>query len=161
MTSVQRGCNLISVFCILSWWVFWLTMINRSALKARPSIALTRTEIKLLDRLVNAPPEDNRHLPHQDRQTGRLSRARNRSTAIFRRMRRKRRTGFESKTIRSDVRGTKVTPGCDYRNLVETFFLRGCALIAVVAMEIRSHSHPPETFPFKKPCHSRCRDNGR
>jgi hypothetical protein len=45
--------NLISVFCILSWRVFWMTMINRSAPDAPPSIALTGTEIELLDRLLN------------------------------------------------------------------------------------------------------------
>jgi hypothetical protein len=53
LRTAERLVNLISVFCILSWRVFWMTMINRSAPEAPPSIALTTTEIELLDRLVN------------------------------------------------------------------------------------------------------------
>jgi ribosomal protein S18 len=52
LRTAERLVNLISVFCILSWRVFWMTMINRSAPEAPPSIVLTRTEIELLDRLV-------------------------------------------------------------------------------------------------------------
>ncbi|WP_407117258.1 hypothetical protein [Bradyrhizobium sp. LMG 9283] len=37
--------NLISLFCILSWRVFWMTMLNRSAPDAPPTLALTATEI--------------------------------------------------------------------------------------------------------------------
>jgi hypothetical protein len=53
LRTAERLVNLISVFCILSWRVFWMTMINRSAPEAPPSIALTKMEIGLLDRLVN------------------------------------------------------------------------------------------------------------
>ena len=45
--------NLISVFCILSWRVFWMAMINRLAPEAPPSIASTKVEIGLLDDLVD------------------------------------------------------------------------------------------------------------
>ena len=52
--------KLIAVLCILSWRVFWLTMINRAAPRAGPGLALTKVEIALLDRLVpdqaQAPP---------------------------------------------------------------------------------------------------------
>ena len=53
LRTAERLVNLVSVFCILSWRVFWMTMINRSAPEAPPSIALTATEIEVLDRLVN------------------------------------------------------------------------------------------------------------
>ena len=53
LQTAQRLTNLISVFCILSWRVFWMTMLNRSAPEAPPTLALTATEIALLDRLVN------------------------------------------------------------------------------------------------------------
>src|SRR5512147_742505 len=49
----------IAVFCILSWRVFWMTMIHRSAPNAEPDLALTDVETTLLDRLVpdkNSPP---------------------------------------------------------------------------------------------------------
>jgi hypothetical protein len=53
LRTAQRLTNLVSVFCILSWRVFWITMLNRSAPDALPTLALTATEIALLDRLVN------------------------------------------------------------------------------------------------------------
>ena len=53
LRTAQRLANLISVFCILSWRVFWMTMLNRSAPNAQPTLALTPTEIVVLDRLVN------------------------------------------------------------------------------------------------------------
>jgi len=53
LRTAQRLTNLISLFCILSWRVFWMTMLNRSAPDASPTLALTTTEIHVLDRLVN------------------------------------------------------------------------------------------------------------
>jgi hypothetical protein len=52
LRTAQRLANLISVFCILSWRVFWMTMLNRSAPDAAPDLALTEDEIGLLDHLV-------------------------------------------------------------------------------------------------------------
>ncbi|MGY4158189.1 hypothetical protein ACVINW_004031 [Bradyrhizobium sp. USDA 4461] len=43
---------LISVFSIVSWRIFWMTMLNRSAPNASPVFALTKAEIQWLDRLV-------------------------------------------------------------------------------------------------------------
>ncbi len=53
LRTAQRLTNLVSVFCILSWRVFWMTMLNRSAADAPPTLALTGIEIGLLDHLVN------------------------------------------------------------------------------------------------------------
>src|SRR5260370_1354359 len=52
LRTAERLANLISLFCILSWRIFWMTMLNRSASTALPSAALTETEIELLDQLV-------------------------------------------------------------------------------------------------------------
>jgi len=52
LRTAQRLANLIAVFCILSWRVFWMTMLNRSAPDASPNLALTGIEIALLDHLV-------------------------------------------------------------------------------------------------------------
>jgi Transposase DNA-binding len=57
LRTAQRLTNLISLFCILSWRVFWMTMLNRSAPDAPPTLALTVTEIGVLDRLVNDKPK--------------------------------------------------------------------------------------------------------
>jgi hypothetical protein len=53
LRTAQRLTNLVAVFCILSWRIFWLTMLNRSAPDAQPSLALTEAESAVLDRLVN------------------------------------------------------------------------------------------------------------
>jgi hypothetical protein len=52
LRAAERLVKLIAVFCILSWRVFWLTMINRSAPSVDPRLALTPGEIAILDRLV-------------------------------------------------------------------------------------------------------------
>ena len=44
--------DLLAVFCILSWRVFWMTMMNRAAPDAVAKLVLTSTEIALLDRLI-------------------------------------------------------------------------------------------------------------
>jgi hypothetical protein len=65
LRTAQRLTNLVAVFCILSWRVFWMTMLNRSAPNALPTLALTVTEIGVLDRLVNAkPPPRRKTLSH-------------------------------------------------------------------------------------------------
>jgi len=60
LRTAERLVKLISVFCILSWRVFWMTMINRSVPDAEPGLALTMVETKLLDQLV--PDSDRRPL---------------------------------------------------------------------------------------------------
>lgn len=52
LRTAERLANLMAVFCILSWRVLWLTMLNRTAPDAPPEVALTRTEIRLLDQLI-------------------------------------------------------------------------------------------------------------
>ncbi|MFB9263026.1 IS4 family transposase [Bradyrhizobium erythrophlei] len=52
LRTAERLVNLIAVFCIVSWRVFWITMLNRSTPNAPPQTALTDPEIKLLDHLV-------------------------------------------------------------------------------------------------------------
>ena len=66
LRTAQRLANLVAVFCILSWRVFWMTMLNRSAPDALPTLALTATEIALLDRLVKdkTPSTRRRTLSH-------------------------------------------------------------------------------------------------
>ena len=52
LRTAERLANLISVFCIISWRIFWLTMLNRTCPDAEPEKALTLAEIDLLDCLV-------------------------------------------------------------------------------------------------------------
>lgn len=53
LRTAERLTKLIAVFCILSWRIFWMTMINRSLKKALPTSALTNVEINLLNTLDN------------------------------------------------------------------------------------------------------------
>ena len=55
LRTAQRLTNLIALFCILSWRIFWLTMINRTAPTAPATLALTPIEVELLDKLRPAP----------------------------------------------------------------------------------------------------------
>lgn len=52
LRTAERLVNLIATFCIMSWRIFWMTMLNRSTVGASPKFALTPLEIELLDRLV-------------------------------------------------------------------------------------------------------------
>ena len=54
LRSSERLANLISIYCIISWRVFWLTMLHRAEPGLPPSIALEPTELSLLDQLVKA-----------------------------------------------------------------------------------------------------------
>ena len=60
LRTADRLANLIALFCILSWRVFWLTMLNRTMPDAPPQTALTETEIRVLDRIVPDPPRAQR-----------------------------------------------------------------------------------------------------
>lgn len=52
LRTAERLANLIAIFCILSWRLFWVTMINRAAPASSPRLVLTDVEIALIDRLV-------------------------------------------------------------------------------------------------------------
>jgi hypothetical protein len=56
--------NLLAVFCILSWRVFWLTMTNRIDPDADPELVFTDLELRILDRLVADKPSarEQKHL---------------------------------------------------------------------------------------------------
>jgi len=54
LRTTERLSKLIAVFCILSWRVFWMTMVGRINPQERPETALTKTEITLLDRLISS-----------------------------------------------------------------------------------------------------------
>ena len=56
LRTAERLVKLIAVFCILAWRVFWMTMINRSQPDAKPELAITDVEMKLLDHLL--PDQD-------------------------------------------------------------------------------------------------------
>jgi hypothetical protein len=56
LRTAERLVNLIAVFCILAWRLFWMTMINRAAPRASPRLALANDEVALLDRLASRSP---------------------------------------------------------------------------------------------------------
>jgi hypothetical protein len=69
LRTAERLVKLISVFCILSWRVFWMTMINRFVPDAEPSLALTTLETTLLDRVM---PDRDDPPPHRKTLSGYL-----------------------------------------------------------------------------------------
>jgi hypothetical protein len=59
LRSSERLANLIAIFCIIGWRVFWLTMVHRAEPDLPPAIALDPTEVYLLDELVKTKPEQS------------------------------------------------------------------------------------------------------
>ncbi len=53
LRTAERLINLIAIFCILSWRVFWMTMMNRLCPSMPAKVAFTDAEIQLLDLLTN------------------------------------------------------------------------------------------------------------
>jgi hypothetical protein len=49
LRSSERLVKLISIFCIIGWRVFWLTMLQRAEPHLPPAVALDTTEIYLLE----------------------------------------------------------------------------------------------------------------
>ena len=56
LRSSERLVNLMAIFCIIGWRVFWLTILHRAAPDLSPAVALDTTEIYLLDELVKTKP---------------------------------------------------------------------------------------------------------
>lgn len=52
LRTAERLVNLIAIFCILSWRIFWMTMLNRNIPGAKASCAFTRSEIAVLFQLA-------------------------------------------------------------------------------------------------------------
>jgi hypothetical protein len=48
LRTAERLVNLLAIFCILSWRVFWVTMLHRAAPRLQASIVFTPTELQLL-----------------------------------------------------------------------------------------------------------------
>jgi transposase-like protein len=64
LRTAERIVNLIAVFCILSWRIFWMTMMNRLAPAASPLAALTSTETHVLDLLIKDTANSRRAKPN-------------------------------------------------------------------------------------------------
>jgi len=53
LRTADRLVNLLAILCILSWRIFWMTMLHRTAPEASPALMFTPLELRLLDKLVN------------------------------------------------------------------------------------------------------------
>lgn len=52
LRTAERLVNLVAILCILSWRIFWITMLNRTSPDAAPNEAFTELDQYLLDELV-------------------------------------------------------------------------------------------------------------
>lgn len=52
LRTAERLVNLVAILCILSWRIFWITMMNRSQPGAAPHLGFTQLELYLLDTLI-------------------------------------------------------------------------------------------------------------
>jgi hypothetical protein len=60
LRTAERLVKLIAVMCILSWRIFWMTMLNRTTPDAPPETALTAVEMTLLDHPVPDQRQQNK-----------------------------------------------------------------------------------------------------
>ena len=79
LRAAERLVNLLALFCILGWRLFWPTMLNRAAPDASPRLALTEGEVCLLDRMAGrtsdrSPPTLSSYLTRIARLGGYLAR---------------------------------------------------------------------------------------
>jgi Transposase Tn5 dimerisation domain len=51
LRTAERLTNLIAIYCIVSWRIFWMTMLNRADPDGDAQLAFTDSEIEALDRL--------------------------------------------------------------------------------------------------------------
>jgi hypothetical protein len=75
LRTAERLVNLIAIFCILAWRLFWMTMINRAAPTASPSLVLTKGEIDIIDRITatkGSLHQADRYLAHYLTQIAKL-----------------------------------------------------------------------------------------
>lgn len=63
LRTAERLVNLIAIFCLLSWRIFWTTMMNRVAPGGPPQIAFTTGEIKILNLVVKDRPNKSANEP--------------------------------------------------------------------------------------------------
>ena len=61
LRTAERLVNLVAILCILSWRIFWMTMINRSQPETAPRVGFTTLELSLLDILVRDKAEIGKH----------------------------------------------------------------------------------------------------
>ena len=57
LRTAERLTNLIAVFCVVAWRVFWLTMMNRTNPQTSADAVFTETEIAILNQLAGDPRE--------------------------------------------------------------------------------------------------------
>lgn len=62
LRTAERLTKLISVFCILSWRIFWMMMVNRFCKNAPAKTAFTDTEINILDNIIKTNKIKNNFL---------------------------------------------------------------------------------------------------
>jgi hypothetical protein len=57
LRTAERLTNLIAVYCIVAWRVFWLTMVNRTNPNTSVDTVFTETEVAILNHLGGDPPQ--------------------------------------------------------------------------------------------------------
>ncbi len=56
LRTAERLTNMIAVFCVIAWRVFWLTMVHRTNPNMSADAVFTKTEIAILNGLASDPP---------------------------------------------------------------------------------------------------------
>ena len=73
LRTEARLVNLLAVLCLLSWRIFWLTMMNRTAPGVSPGLVFTALELHVLDQVVKDKPNADRRRPFLSRYLTKLA----------------------------------------------------------------------------------------
>ena len=57
LRTAGRLVNLIAIFCVISWCIFWMTMMSRIAPDAPPTLVFTVEECTILDDTIRRPTD--------------------------------------------------------------------------------------------------------
>ena len=78
LETAARRANVISIYCVVSWRIFWMTILNRSNPEAGPNLVFTTVELAMLDKVrpdkKESPPTLARIIIQLARLSGYLAR---------------------------------------------------------------------------------------
>lgn len=64
LRTAERLTNLIAVFCVVAWRVFWLTMVSRTNSRTSADSVFTNTEIAILNQLAGDQQSPPKYVAH-------------------------------------------------------------------------------------------------
>jgi len=62
LRTAERIVHVLAIFCLLSWRIFWLTMLRRATTRVAPTLVFTQLEMEVLERLAHRDASRHRSM---------------------------------------------------------------------------------------------------